>query len=162
MPMHVHCAAGWPRTVVAISAALALLCVVLLRPPATDERAQVHGAVAALGQAVGVIERSYATADLAPHDGHLALPTSARYCAHLRVNLPDTGRARLRCQLRSLEGAGGTLTLQRSPAGAWHCSAEGVEKALLPAHCRHHVQAAFPIIGKSAQSHAEKRVFTNP
>ncbi|WP_159094804.1 pilin [Stenotrophomonas sp. ESTM1D_MKCIP4_1] len=109
----------------------------MLRTPATDERAQVHGAAAALGQAVGVIERSYAANDLAPHDGHLALPTSARYCTHLRVALPDTGRARLRCQLRPLEGAGGTLTLQRSPAGAWHCSAVGVEEALLPAHCRH-------------------------
>lgn len=127
-----------PWVAIAVAAALIATYALILVAPATDTRAtrdQLHGAVASLGNAINVVEASYADGEFQISDRHLGLPGSAAFCAHLRLHLPETGHARLTCELRVTSRVRGTLVLHRSPQGAWHCQAVVTDPHLLPAAC---------------------------
>ena len=128
-----------PWAAIAIAAAIAALYAVILFAPAlgrTTEREYLHAAVAHLGEVIQAVEASYADGDLQISDQHLGLPASAAFCRQLRMQLPDTGHARLRCELRGDGLVRGTLALQRSPQGTWRCMANVPDPQLLPAACR--------------------------
>ncbi|MGE8259667.1 MAG: pilin [Stenotrophomonas sp.] len=128
-----------PWAAVAIAAAIIALYAVILFAPAlgrTTEREHLHAAVAHLGEVIQAVEASYAGGDLRISDQHLGLPASAAFCRQLRMHLPDTGHARLRCELRDDALVRGTLVLQRTPQGTWRCVADLPDPQLLPAACR--------------------------
>ncbi|WP_312708137.1 pilin [Stenotrophomonas sp.] len=130
-----------PWVAFVVAAAWIAIYAVLLAAPAEGAQAarrQLHSAVASLTTAIRVVEDSYADNDLQANDRHLGLPASAAFCAHLRLQLPDTGHARLTCQLRDAGRVRGTLVLQRSPQGAWRCEADVHDPQLLPAACAPH------------------------
>jgi hypothetical protein len=120
--------------------AAALICVyaLILAAPSAGTRATgtpLHSAVSSLATAIRVVEASYADVSLQITDRHLGLPTSARFCGRLTLRLPETGHARLACELRPTTGVHGTLVLLRSPQGAWQCRAEVSHPQLLPVAC---------------------------
>ncbi len=128
-----------PWAAIAIAAAITALYAVILAAPTlgrTTEREHLHAAVARLGEAIQAVEASYAAGDLQISDSHLGLPASAAFCRQLRMQMPDTGHARLSCELRGDALVRGTLALQRTPEGAWRCEANVPEPRLLPAACR--------------------------
>lgn len=128
-----------PWAAIAIAAAITAVYAVVLAAPTlggNSEREYLHAAVAHLGEVIRAVEASYAEGDLRISDQHLGLPASAAFCARLHMQLPDTGHARLRCELRGDGLARGTLALQRTPQGAWRCMAEVPDPQLLPAACR--------------------------
>lgn len=129
---------GRPWVAIFVAAALIATYALILVAPAAGThatRSQLHGAVASLGNAINVVEASYADGEFQISDRHLGLPGSAAFCAHLRLYLPETGRARLTCELRVTSRVHGTLVLHRSPQGAWHCQADVTDPHLLPAAC---------------------------
>ncbi|MDI9274957.1 pilin [Stenotrophomonas sp. PFBMAA-4] len=128
-----------PWAAIAISAAITAVYAVVLAAPTlggNSEREYLHTAVARIGEVIQAVEASYADGDLRISDQHLGLPASAAFCRQLRMHLPDTGHARLRCELRGDGPVRGTLALQRTPQGAWRCMAEVPDPQLLPAACR--------------------------
>lgn len=127
-----------PWVAFAVAAALITLYAVILLMPVThsdSQRARLHATVTTLGTVIQAIETSYAEGELEPSDRHLGLPASAAFCAHLRLHLPDTGHARLSCELHEDARVHGTLILRRSPQGAWHCEGDVADPQLLPAAC---------------------------
>lgn len=127
-----------PWVALMIAAALITLYAVILLMPVTrsdSQRARLHATVTSLASVIQVVETSYANGDLEPSDRHLGLPASAAFCAHLRLHLPDTGHARLSCELHRDAPMHGALVLRRSPQGAWHCEADVPDLQLLPAAC---------------------------
>lgn len=128
------------RTGMGVVVAAALVCVyaLILAAPSAGTRAAgtpLHTAVSSLATAITVVEASYADVSLQITDRHLGLPTSATFCRCLTLSLPETGHARLTCELRPTTGVHGTLVLLRSPQGAWQCRAEVSHSQLLPAAC---------------------------
>lgn len=127
-----------PWVAFVVAAALITLYAVILLMPVTrsdSQRARLHATVTSLGTVIQTIETSYADGDLEPSDRHLGLPASAAFCSHLRLHLPDTGHARLSCELHEDARVHGTLVLRRSPQGAWYCEADVADTQLLPAAC---------------------------
>lgn len=130
-----------PWVAIVVAAAWIAVYALILAAPATGThapRSQLHGAVSSLAAAIQDIEASYAEGDLRANDRHLGLPASAAFCAHLRLQLPDTGHARLSCQLRGAAHVRGTLVLHRNPQGMWRCQADVADPHLLPAACATH------------------------
>ncbi|WP_333628573.1 pilin [Stenotrophomonas cyclobalanopsidis] len=127
-----------PWAVAAISASIiAVYSVILAVPKAGSDRqrAELHAALAVLGEAIPWVEASYADGDLEPGDRHLGLPASAALCAQLSIHLPDNGRARLTCQVRGDVPADATLILKREPQGTWLCVADVADPRWLPTAC---------------------------
>ncbi|WP_312739966.1 pilin [Stenotrophomonas sp.] len=128
-----------PWAAIAIAAAIATLYAVILATPTlgrSSEREHLHAAVARLGEVIQAVEASYAEGDLHISDQHLGLPASAAFCRQLRMHLPESGHARLRCELRDDAPVRGTLILQRTPQGTWRCVADVPDQQLLPEACR--------------------------
>jgi hypothetical protein len=128
-----------PWAAIATAAAITALYAVILAAPTlggNSERQYLHAAVAHLGEVIQAVEASYADGDLQISDQHLGLPASAAFCRQLRMHLPDTGHARLRCELRDDALVRGSLVLQRTPQGTWRCVAEVPDPQLLPTACR--------------------------
>jgi len=126
------------RLEAAVAAALILLLTLILAVPSTGKHAagmSLHRAVSSLATAIKLVEASYADLSLQMTDRHLGLPRSATSCRRLTLSLPETGHARLTCELRTTAGVQGTLVLLRSPDGAWQCRANVSRPQMLPAAC---------------------------
>lgn len=127
-----------PWAAAAISASIMAVYIVILAVPKAGSdrhREQLHAALDVLGGAIPWVEASYAEGDLDPSDQHLGLPASAAFCAQLSIHLPENGRARLTCQVRSDVSADATLILKREPQGTWLCVADVADAMLLPRTC---------------------------